>query len=97
MKAVNNLKKIGMIAAIFASILIPANLAYSANCFAELTEAEQRWNKLRAQKVLTSGFTTKVTHHLIMAAELRHQGMNEGCLRQLEKAKKEMDARGAKH
>jgi hypothetical protein len=87
----------GMFAAIVASILIPANFAYSADCLPELKKAEMRWNQLRNEKEMTPAFAKGVTQDLTMAAELRHQGLKEGCLRQIEKAKKQMDTREEKH
>lgn len=91
MKALRHLKLYGMIAAIVASISIPVNFAHSVDCLTTLTQAEKRWNKLRYQTVMTPAYERKVTRHLTMAAELRHQGMTEGCLRQVVRAIKEMD------
>jgi hypothetical protein len=90
-------KLCGIVTAVFINISIPANFAYSADCLPELKKAEMRWNKLRDQTVMTSEFAERVTRHLTMASELRHQGMKEGCLRQIEKAAKKMDTGEERH
>jgi hypothetical protein len=97
MKTARDFKICEMVAVIVVSILIPANLAYSADCLPELEKAELRWNKLRDQTVMTPAFAAGVTQHLTMAAELRHQGMKEGCLRQIAKATKKMGTREERH
>jgi hypothetical protein len=91
MNLVRKLGIYGMAGAIFATISVSGDVAYSANCLPDLTRAENRWNKLRDEKKMTSEFKREVTHKLTLAAELRHQGLNDHCLEQIGKATKEMD------
>ena len=81
----------GSVATAFLMISISGNLAFAADCLTELTKAENRWNKLRQEKKMTSEFKREVTFQLTLAAELRHQGMSADCLLQIGKASKEMD------
>ena len=97
MKTARGFKIYGMVAAIVVSTSIPTDLAYAADCLPDLKKAELRWNNLRDQTVMTSAFATGVTQHLTRASELRHQGMKEGCLRQIEKALKKMDTGEERH
>ena len=80
-----------MAAAIFATISFSGDVAYSADCLPDLTRAEDRWNKLRDERKMSSEFKREVTQKLTLAAELRHQGLNGHCLQQIGKASKEMD------
>jgi hypothetical protein len=87
----------GMSVATFTIILSSGNLAYSADCLPELTNAENRWNKMRDEKPMTLEFERGVTYQLTLAAELRHQGMNDKCMLETKKAMSEMDLAGPKH
>ena len=81
----------GLAAAIFAIASASEGAAYAADCLPDLTRAEIRWDKLRDEKKMTLDFKREVTHFLTLAAELRHQGLNDHCLQQIGKATKEMD------
>lgn len=94
MKALGILTTWGMIGAIaagVAGISIPGDRAHAATCWELLTNAEKRWNELRGRSELPPGFERKVTRHLTEAAELRHRGRPEGCLREVQKAVDQMD------
>lgn len=97
MKIVQRFKFSTMLAVISAGIFAPASFAYSADCFAELTKAENRWNALRESKPLATNVKRHVTEQLTLAAELRHQGRGQDCVLQTEKAMKEMDLLEARH
>lgn len=90
-KLSNNLKILIVAAAISAGFLIPAKTVHSAGCYAELSKAELKWNELRNNSEMTSGFERTVTGHLRSAAELRHQGDVKGCLEQIDNANEKMN------
>lgn len=91
MISIRKLANCGMAAAVFATISIFGDAAYSADCLPDLTKAETRWDRLRDEKPMTIEFKREVTSQLTLAAELRHQGWNDKCLEETKKAMKEMD------
>lgn len=97
MKIIQRFKFYKMLALTSACFFAPASLAYSADCFAELTKAENRWNALRDSKPLATNVKRDLTEQLTLAAELRHQGRGQDCVLQTAKAMKEMDLLEARH
>lgn len=51
---------------------------------------------MRDEKPMTLKFERGVTYQLTLAAELRHQGMNDECMLETKKAMREMDLAGPK-
>lgn len=77
-------------------IVLSINPPRAENCFAVLSKAEKRWNELRYETPINPAFNREVTQLLTRAAELRHRGRAEACLRQVEKAKEKMNTREGK-
>lgn len=90
--------KTGVVAACVAlSLLLPLHAAQAAGCRAQLTQAEQRWDRMRSRLDMPKNFEEKVTHLLTKAAELRHEAEIDGCLHKVQEASHEMDTRQARH
>lgn len=75
------------------SLLMMPGAANAAGCYPKLTQAEKRWDRMRAATILSKESEEEVRLLLTQAAELRHQAEIERCLRKVQKASELMDRR----